>query len=557
MDYFKKNSSKIIFIFTFSILLHVLVFPLVRIAGDEGIRIHQAILFGQGLVPVADYSARAPILIILTDLSLMFFGRNLFAARLPVLLASALIAVLIFLLARAFCSERAGWYAAAFYVLSPFVLWRESIIKIESFSIMFTLLALLSLHYGITRHRRFLIFFAGISLGLAYLERQSALAAMLAFTIYLIWGRYILMEVLIFWAGMGVGFLPIFLWIFSHNAVAAGEYWLGLIWQIFNGNAWRQNVTHARTSFYLQIRTWGLAFIEGLALEGWLLFSGMILFFILLIKRYFKYFERWIISALLIIVYGALVFHSLHIWFVAPNFRPEVFLLMMISALLIIISFLQFIFSDNFKFLEHLTHLPLFLLVWFLILIIAYTIWDPGYIREFIPIVAIMSGIAFSQFPFRDLSLFMKVLFIFGVLSFWISGGAWFLNPKGEGWYWTQSEMRTLESFIEKNSAPGEDIFTANPLPVVLAGRGVFEDVSPFGFKFAPSFEEQFFSYPSPAEVLKELISRPPRYVVIDKRMTDFVFKFQPPIREFVSNNYREVNQIGSSKILLRKDLAN
>jgi len=555
--------NRIYFILVFSVCFIVLVciYPFTLVGGDEGLYAQRAMLLGKGMVPIADYAARAPVLLGLLWGAVKLFGSFIFTLRLPIIILSSLTAGFIFLLGKELFNYRTGLIAGFLYGLSPFNLWSGQLIKSEITAILFMVLSALFLIKGLKKEKRSFLVFSGVFLGLGFIERHSVLAfglpAGLAIILWTFLGRagdlknkikVIVCKAGFFGIGGIIGFLPIFLWVAYHNLGHALKYWFG----IFSLAPRPPLFAVAGFFSYEMLRSWALAFIETLATQGGLLFSGLVFFLLGFVQLIFircKKIGEPLMFLIFILFFGALAWHS-SLTFFLGTFRPLVFLCVFIfSSVIFLFLWIYSIHKNNLReYLAMHQRESWFLIIWFGGFMLAYSLWRPGYLREFMVVIALMTSLTLASVFWKDIRKTALCLFIIGAMGIYGTGIAWFQNPKFGGWWWTQDVIRKTTEFIKQNTFPGEEIFTANPLPAILAGRRAFFDISPFSIYYAKDFSKSFGFYPSPEEVFERLQTDPPRYTLVDKRMEKYIFSSYSVFEDFVRENYEFMFAFGEGK---------
>ncbi|MEK7576121.1 MAG: glycosyltransferase family 39 protein [Patescibacteria group bacterium] len=544
--------------FCVAITLSILAFPHTLVGGDEGRYVLDAMRFGRGEIPVADWSTRTPILLALIFVFTKILGASLFVFRLPILILSALSAGALFLLGKELFNKKIGLLASMLFAFNPYTLWAGQIIKSEIMTIFFSILSVLFLVRGLRLEKNYLIFLSGLLIGLGFIERLSILAMCVVATSVIIIctrsAKKAFSRVFIFGVGGLIGFLPIFLWISYHNFSRAFDLWFGFAVQIISEERRGYSPNAAPTyDTYQLLRAWALAFVEDLAVEGWALFSGFVVFLLGAVQVFIsdkKHTVRLLILLAIVGTFsGALIGHAGLIYH-KGFFRPYVFLFMAIFSIALILLFIHLViiknlFTDNFKnFKKEIAAI----LIWIASYIIAYTFWRPGYIREFIPPMTLGVALVFYSLPWgqcksRTASFTVIIGLVCGLYG---TSVAWYADPRTGGWWWTHETINDAASFIHDHTKDDEKVFTANALPVVIAKRRVFSDLNSYSMLFAVTDNDHWASFPSPNEVLAELHKNPPSYVIVDNRMKRDLYKPHPAFEKFVAENYRQVISYGS-----------
>ena len=539
----------------------ILVFPFTMVGGDEGRFVQDALRIGRGEIPIADYTTRAPILSWFINLSAVLFGRSIFIFRIPVLLFSALCTGMLYLLGRELFERKIVIAGALIHALVPYTLWNSHFIKTESLTILMAMLALFGAIRGVRGDRRWFIL-SGAALGVGYIERQSILAMALTIGLLVIltfwrarsniW-RYIESASMIV-VGFLAGFLPVFLYTAFHHWDRAVTYWLDLF-VVFSVQATKAEISGTTFSWYLFARDWLLTFVEGVAIQGGLLFVGLVGFLVIAVRMFFartRSIRNALVLGILLIFIGSFVVHTLTI-IASGSFRHLVFLSLFIVSLVAFGLLFRIL-----KFFEQDTHDHFgveVLLLWIAGLFVAYSFFAPGYPREFIPAIALGTGYVLSRIDWRRESKVIKTLYVCVGIGFWATSFAWFYDPKVGGWWWTQKTINSTALFIESHTTSEERIFSANPLPVVIADRRTVADLTSYAIHFAGNADNRTGTFPSPNELLHMLRSDPPRYVIVDGRMERHIFSHYPAFRTLVQEQYAPVASFGESSLRERIEI--
>lgn len=148
---------------------------------DEGAHLMDGLLVLDGFVPVVDYSSRQVFYTYVLAFVLRVVGVSYEAARLYPVVASVVVGVLVFLIARRLFDSRVALLAAGIYLFLPFTIVFGTHVKTEPLTILLSCVGVYALLVGLDRKDGLIYFLlAGVSIGLAYYVRQSALALLLA-----------------------------------------------------------------------------------------------------------------------------------------------------------------------------------------------------------------------------------------------------------------------------------------------------------------------------------------------------------------------------------------
>lgn len=565
-----RDSLLFLSIVIFALIAQSVVFHFTMASADEGYYVMDALKWGRVGIPIADYSSRAPILLWLISFFVDTFGTSLFAFRFPIMLASAVSAGLLFLLGSRLFSRNAGIISGFLYAANPVVLWSGQQIKTEVLTVLFVILAALFLTEGFKKGKWYFFLLSGVATGLAFIERHSAVAFMAAAILAIVYYAYHKENKKWFWfcrngalfvGGVMLGFAPFFIWVASHNFTRAFDYWFGISIDIFKmGGVQRPNLnivpkplvsTKGFFSFTV-LRAWLLTFVEVIAVQAWLLLAGFVVFTIAVIQMYLpkqKTLAR-VLSFLVVLIFsGALIMHS-GLIVIRGTFRPYVFLFMTVFTCILSYLFLRWgVFKDQFQsyFQAHRIEVSI-VVFWITSLIAAYFFWAPGYVRELIPPFTLAAAILLARFPWKAVPRVSAALGIVSIAGLYVTSVAWYQNPITGGWSWTQESVDKTALFLATHTQLNETILTANPLPVLIAKRGVFLDLYSSDIMLAGGFDQRLGTSPTPHELYIALSTNPPRYAVIDSRMRTYIYKPYPVFEEFMGAHYTLIASFGEKK---------
>ncbi|MEK7643501.1 MAG: PQQ-binding-like beta-propeller repeat protein [Patescibacteria group bacterium] len=520
------------------------------VGGDEGRYILDASRIKSGEVPVADYTTRTPILLYGMYASVKIFGSSLFAFRLPVMIFSALTATGVFLLGSLLFSRTIGVLAGLLFALQPLTLWQGVVVKSEALTILCTVYAAIMLILARKHNRVLFWIFAGVFLGFGYIERPSVVAFIPAL-FYLIAAkplRTMVRPLALVGGGFLCGFGVWFGWVAYHNSGRAIELWLTPFLLNAVRSAKELPAESVGSGAYGFVRDWLLAIVENMAVQSMALVVGFILFCIGVgygARRSMRY-SAWGIAGIITLTF---FWHSA-LLIQAGYFHPYIFLAA--SSLGIIFGIIGWCKRRQLGVLAEYIHNHAFefgfLVVWISGLFLLYSLFLPGYTREFMPALALISG-ALLSFIFERSSRGIRISIIFFLVMMWCIGGWWFIDhPRTGGWWWQQSTVESAAQYLRKHTYPQEEIFAAGQLPVIFADRRVFLDLNSYSVVFAEDFKHPWGTFPSPERVLRELEARAPRFVVVDGRMKNHFFDKYPVFQNFVEQKYERVEQFGSGK---------
>lgn len=146
------------------------------INADEGAHLMDGLLVLEGFVPDVDYGARQVLYTYMLAFLLKVFGVSYAAARIYPVVATVGVGVLVYLIAARLLDRGTALVAAAIYLFLPFTIVYGTHVKTEPLTILLSSLGVYALLVGLDRKANFVPFMlAGITFGLAFYVRQSAL----------------------------------------------------------------------------------------------------------------------------------------------------------------------------------------------------------------------------------------------------------------------------------------------------------------------------------------------------------------------------------------------
>lgn len=549
---FRKTTTIFLSIVIVAFILHLIVFPVTMVGGDEGRYTLDALRIDEGEIPIVDYTTRTPILLFLMFASTKLLGLSLFALRLPVLLFSALTSGVLFLLGKELYSRRVGVFSASIYLLSPMILWGNQVIKSENLTVLLVALSVLLLIKSIKNDKWYWFILSGLPIGIAYIERQSAASFLVTTALVLLWTawrrkegfktfmKFLFSRGTAVFAGFLIGFSPIFLYFFSLNRESAVELWLTLF--IVNATL---APTELATGVYEFIRGWSLNFVEDIAIQGWVIYFGAVSFVSLVAKSIFNKTAAMITFLLLSIPFYIHASKVILDW----NFAPTIFASVAVGGTLFwFVVTKTFVLKNRDEIEAQYNFASVVILSWLLSVFIVYALfYKPGYDREFLVPLSLASGVVLSAF-FSLSSKTYKTLAVLSFVVLWVGGAIWFNDPRTGPWWWEQETVVQASEFIRENTEEGEEIFTASSLPVLYAERRVFKQLNPYAIMLAPDDDTGWGTQPSPNEILRDLENNPPKLVVYDGRMgRNFIRKTNNvELEVFLETNYTPVATFGS-----------
>jgi len=554
------NRMAFVLFFILSLVLLLGAHQFSMVGGDEGRFVFDAIQIEKGQWPVADHTTRGPLLLTLIYWSAKVFGFSLLAFRLPGIVLTALTTALLFLLGKELFTRRIGIVAALIYAINPYTLWNDLIIKTETPTIFCVVLAALFFVYALKREQWHWYVLAGVFTGVAYIERHSAVAFMLTLalaTSYHVWsgsamGKFwffikgVTRRGFLLMSGVALGFGSIFGVFALRNFSNAVIVWLTPFY-VDNVLEYRQTYTDPVDKIWNFLRGWALVFTEGIAIEGWVLYPTLIIFLVAVIYSLRMFSQRtknFLAFVVIVLLCGGFFYHALNIYRIG-YFRPFVFLSLAVFSA---VFWGAYYYHRNDWFLERRMYehemSVAFLVSWVSGLVIAYSFFDIGYHRELIPPLTLIAAFVLVCVEKRHVYSLLGI----ALIGLYVVSVAWFFDPQTGGWWWRQDTITQVARYLEDHTTVGEAIFTANTLPVYIAQREVFGDITSYSMRFAKNPNEGWGTFPSPRRVFEQLQQSPPRYVLIDGRMDRHIFAVHPFFKDFVYAQYQLVESFGTGK---------
>lgn len=179
----------ILMILTLGILLRAVFFS-GYVSGDDRAYIARAYNYFQGDwgAPYSHWGARTAI-VLSTTLSYKLFGVNIYSTALFPFIFSISSIILAYLFASYLFDKKTGVMAAFLLAIFPMDVFFASQLFPYSFLTLFSCLSLYLFCKGNDENRPVLLLLSGISLGIAYLCRITALYCLIFFVLYLFWKK--------------------------------------------------------------------------------------------------------------------------------------------------------------------------------------------------------------------------------------------------------------------------------------------------------------------------------------------------------------------------------
>lgn len=158
----------------FGVLFRILLLPFVKVSADTSLYTYDALLVLEGWTPIVDYPTRSPLFSYLYAVPLTLGGSGLVTARITMLVASAIIGVAVFQLARILHSRRAAIAATFIYFATPLSVVYGQLLYTEQVTQLFVIAAVILLYRNLDiENPSYIITFSiGVLCGAAFLIRR-------------------------------------------------------------------------------------------------------------------------------------------------------------------------------------------------------------------------------------------------------------------------------------------------------------------------------------------------------------------------------------------------
>ena len=530
----------------FAIVLQGIIFPYTLIGGDEGRYAQDAMRLVGGEWPIADFTTRTPLLLMLIAFSVQLFGVSIITLKLPLLLVHALTCVLMYIVGREYFSERIGRIAGILYGSIPYTLWNGALMKSESLAILFMLGALYAYSRAIRGREAGWLIIAGVFVGAALVERLSAVIVVGVVGMMMVFDSksspsererlwIALRRGSIFSVGIILGFAFVTLPLFLRNAQSVATFYFSPFLLDAVTGAKEVSWTLLGT-----LRIWGIVLTETIAVQAWVLFPLFLIFCVGAMRLYFPSLSRTVMYVPSILLGAAFLVHTGVILYYG-TYHPEVFPLVLASTGIFLGVLVWSMRTNTVSFVGKERGIFL-IIMWMIMHGIAYSFFLPGYSRELIPPLVFAAAVVIdAHWVIWQRSYMERGLLVLAAVGLWGAGVIWYQNPRVGGWWWSQETMRGVAGYVRENTTPGERIFAANPLPVVLAGRRTVLDMNPYAIVLAPNSDTSWGSFASPNAYYQALVERPPKYTIVDGRMEGQYFSLYPMFKTFIQTQYHPV----------------
>ncbi|TSC71402.1 MAG: hypothetical protein G01um101470_623 [Parcubacteria group bacterium Gr01-1014_70] len=362
--------------------------------------------------------------------------------------------------------------------------------------------------------------------------------------------REIVERGLLLFGGVLLGILPVFLFVAYYDWERAVQHWFNIYASVGLSLEEKEIVLDSTwLMIYQFFRSWALVFVEQIAVYAGVVFAGFVTYLMGMTQLFFserRIVRKMLLACIIFVFGGSLLAHSIKIIGIG-TFRPYVFLSLIVFLVpLLLWLWHVLIYRDTLRgAMRNNESSLIFLAIWVLSLFIGYSFYIPGYHREFMPAFSLITAFIFMSVPWNSMSQKAILAFACSVIGLFGVGALWFHNPI-LGWWWRQETIEEVAMYIQARTQPGDMIFTANPLPAILADRRVVADITSYAIYFAVDENSSFGGFPSPRAYFDLLQSNPPSYTLIDGRMKHHFFEKYPFFEEFVKTNYIHVATFGT-----------
>lgn len=202
----------------------------------------------------------------------------------------------------------------------------------------------------------------------------------------------------------------------------------------------------------------------------------------------------------------------------------------------------------------------LVILFWFSLVFLFYSYYSMSqeiFIYELSAVLCIISGVVYHHvFPQDETpDILSKVIVSLVVISF-ISAPFFYVDYEQDTTItkpWTVDEVA---HYIEENTEPDEEIFTAHMAIAIEADRPIVMNLSHptiYCKDYVHGFPDfSVIDYPTPEAIIQYLDDNEVRYIVNDPLTNYYYFMFNDGLREYVLKNYVPVLEVNDVQILLR-----
>jgi len=288
------------------------------------------------------------------------------------------------------------------------------------------------------------------------------------------------------------------------------------------------------------LRIWGIVVTETIAAQAGAVFVLLLCFCVGVVHKYFPQASRTTTLLLPAMIFLAFLMHTGTILYYG-TYHPDVFWIIAVSTILLV-AIVVFSRADELLVI-HGAHRGVVLIgAWIGAHVLVYSFFLPGYSRELLPPFVLAASFAGDAlWSSWRINKTQGALVVLACVGLWYGGALWYQNPRVGGWWWSQETMNNVATYVREHTSPDERIFTANPLPAVLAHRRTVMDMNPYAIKLADGPDSAWGSFASPNAYYRELVLHPPRYAIVDGRMESQYFASYPMFQEFVNTNYHPV----------------
>ena len=178
----------------------------------------------------------------------------------------------------------------------------------------------------------------------------------------------------------------------------------------------------------------------------------------------------------------------------------------------------------------------------------AYARFDFVHFQPVLPFLAIATVLSFQSLPFKGLAALIKGGYIAGSILLLTT---FYRGHLGNKVFFFDQETKKIAEEIRQMALPKERIFIYGSIPHLYQ----MSDTLPVGDVYVQQFS--WFFIVSEDQILRSLETGRPRLVVADRTVqvdNQFLVEYSKKINNFLWDNYVQVNKIGETEFLLRKD---
>ncbi len=554
-----KRNRYIMIILAATFLFRLYTAKTMWVIPDEGNWLYDALLAMKGYAPLVDYNSRSVFYIYSLIPFVKIFGNTIFAGRLLSVIAETVSAYFIFRIARLLYGKRAGLVAAAIFGIAPFGVFFGSMLKSQTYQILFVVIALYFLVEWAGRRKDSLLFISGIFFGIPLLVRESA-------------AIFLVFLPLFFYLGLRMSFLETAK---KTSIVAAGVFLAVLpfvifallaphLYGLFPPTALVSSPFSAEgISHFIENRAGMASFFLK---EAIYLIAPAILFWAFLAKKHLgaKFPMRLFIAA--VMLFGLAYFSSdayAYIYMSNPLGLPLpalavsaiLFALMSVASIFILKSESVSIINSSHSFSAAFVAFMGAPVIFYLF----YWEWSLDYFLEFMPMLSVSAAVfLLSVLNSRRRTGEMLLVLLMGAAIFTQALHAYqpYTQAKGMDKFNSEETVQEVATYISANTADSDEIFS-NTAFAFEAGRRIIFDISHammyhYNSTVSDAAAMRSLGYPTVSGIISYLDDKKIRYVVVDAGFRETYFSINPQLEKYIYSNYHVEKEINGVKIYAR-----